>query len=115
MSEFLKNRAPFYCMGDNVYIKKTPDSRSCLQWMLDQGHTHEQWANAVRGYVSENRIQFFTGEDYRCVDSVSEDVLSVLRDYHLRVYGCLAKEIYNGVIAGDQGEFWLPVRQLECY
>lgn len=103
------DRTLFIQINGDVLIKRARDSRTCLEWVRDMGYTEGQWESAIRGYVVEDRVQFYTGKDYHAIGYIPSDVLNVLVDYHVSVYGHEPRCIYNGVIKGGPGELWPPI------
>lgn len=113
MDNFTTNRTPFIVLHGDVLIKKVRDDRSCLEWVMGMGYSKEQWENAIRGYIMENRVQFFTGKDYGCVHIVNGEILKALKQYHGSIYGYLPTQFYNGVKVGEVGSVWQPISELK--
>lgn len=109
MDGLSQNYTPFIVLHGDVLIKKVVDDRTCLEWTIGMGYTEDQWERAIRGYISENRLQCFTGRDYRCVPYVNSEILRLLREYHGSVYGYLPTELYNGLKKGEAGIAWEPL------
>lgn len=112
MDNFTASRAPFIVLHGDVLIKKVSDGRTCLEWVMDMGYSKEQWEHAIRGYVMENRVQFYTGRNYGCVQLVNGEILKALKQYHGSIYGYLPTQFYNGVKVGEAGAVWQPVSEL---
>lgn len=106
---FINERIPFFMDGQKIIV--CGDSNiECEQWMHSEfGMNHTQWADSIRGYFMEGRIQFFTAEDY-CSCDVSLlpcDLEDILYEYY--VFFSEPPKIFNGVIPGELGESWEPI------
>lgn len=83
-----------------------------------------EWANQVlgvdqsdliittRGYITPDRIQFFTN-DYTTDTSVTADIVDAAYAAYMRLFGCdkdeaLTVPVFNGVKVGKVGETWPP-------
>lgn len=110
MSEVFKRRAFVYADG-KLQVQAEDDQRTCEQWVretLNKGH--EDWSVLSRGYLQEDRIQFFTGEDYRSDPSITASEVQELRDVHEALYGSPAHlKVCNGVVSGVADTVWEPI------
>lgn len=96
MSNFVQERTPFIVMHGEVLFKREKDNRTCLEWARDMGYTKKQWEEAIRGYIMEDRVQFFTGDDYGCVVVVNDEIFNSVNTYHASIYGRMPAYYYNG-------------------
>ncbi len=76
--------------------------------MQDLGLTEKEWEHAVRGYILQGRLQFFTGADYH-VTRVPPRVLEAAVEMFESLYDGKPEVYYNGVVPGKEGTVWEPL------
>ena len=112
MGDFKSKRIPFIYLNCKLMLNENPGNSTCLEWVTGMGYTKERWANSVRGYISADRVQFFTGEDYRPTPVIPSDIMPIIHAKCINLYGMPPKVVYNGVEVGEEGEFWEPIEDV---
>ena len=108
----LKRYAFVIINGQVVYNDNQNDDRDHQHWLLeDYGISIEQFEKLPRGYMMEDRIQFFVGSSFKPIEDTKliDSVITSLVDRHINKYGRTKVGIYNGVRVGNIGEIWKPI------
>lgn len=107
--DFTAIRIPFIVLpSGEVRFQDEPDGRTCWEWAsTDLRLDRQTWENAVRGYISSGRVQFFTGADYGIAELDRIPFVVVAIEYERR-FGSKPVRYGNGVCSGKEGEFWPP-------
>lgn len=111
---FHLSRLPFaFLNNDLVMNQNRSDDRDHQHWLTeDYGLSLQQFEVTPRGYITEGRIQFFVGSDFRPMDmnSISDLDIAKLMAQHKCMYpDTHSCNIYNGVKVGKIGEIWPPI------
>lgn len=115
MSAFDFDRFGFVVMGKNIVVMRRKDREmQTMEWARRKlGISDDDLDYITRGYITRDRIQFFTA-DYATDDSVDADLVMAARLAYKRIYlnddaaDVLSVPVFNGVRKGKRGENWPP-------
>ncbi len=106
MNFSLERIAFLFCNGQ-VRVQDRGDHRACEEWALSELNlSHSEWANSVRGYMLPERIQFFTGENYRADLSVTDGCVQKVKEAYKDIYGTECDNVFNGVNIKATDTLW---------
>lgn len=112
MNTFTSSRIAFAILNGRILVKSSMDDRTCKEWVLGMGYTEEQYKNAIRGYMTQERLQFFTGDDYRQVPVLNSTYISGLCTWYSSRFRHRPSRICNGVWRGRMNEVWAPIAEI---
>lgn len=111
---FNRDRYGFICIGDDIVLMRRQDRElTTSEWAVRVcGVDESDLCYVIRGYITPDRIQFFT-EDYSTAPDVNEKMIANAYAAYKKLYGATAIEaaqvpMYNGVKQGVEGETWPP-------
>jgi hypothetical protein len=104
-----RTRRMFVFHNNKLIIAGLLDDRGHREWFASEG-----WAFAyehdVRGFYDETGVYLYRGADYRCDAEVEQTV-----EYDGSLFeGIVAAgtPIYGGMVPGEMGVRWQPIKQL---
>lgn len=109
MDDFTEKRIPFIVFGDkDIWFNHTPKG-TCKEWALSSFPiTEEDFEKCIRGYIMEDRVQFFRGSNYEACQ-INGRVLDMVAQEYKATYGKYPAEYHSGVVVGEVGEVWPPI------
>ena len=116
MNAFTLSRIAFVIIDGRILVKSSVNAQTCKDWMLGMGNNEERYKNAIRGYMTPERLQFFTGEDYRPVTVLNNTYIARLCTWYSSHFRYRPLRICNGVRRGRINEVWDPISEIniEC-
>lgn len=114
MQDFIDSRTPFIIRNGTLHFASSNMKKTCKAWATSNGLSAEDWANSIRGYIIEGRVQFFTGKNYREVpfNQLLRKYVMAAVDKHMSMFPGSSVHVYNGVKVGESGEVWEPISEV---
>lgn len=87
------------------------DEREHYKWLKEDYNIDvETFETMVRGYVMKDKIQFYTGSDFKDteISHIDKNVFKELLMKAKEVFKSEHTRIFNGVNIGKVGEIWTP-------
>lgn len=108
--KFTASRRNFVIVGSNP-VMQPADSKVCTRLWMEQDLRIRQprFEQVLRGYMSAERLQFYTGSDYGIATQITDEMLERCVTTYGKLYGHAPKLIGNGCWVGSEGEVWKPV------
>ncbi len=112
VDEFHKSRIAFAFLDDGrcaINVKDVREHKIYLQ--EDFGISFDEFENLTRGYIKPGRIVFYKTLEFVPIESITEEVLSIVSEKALEFFGSGKYEIWNGLKIGKPGEEWEPIQR----
>lgn len=114
VDEFHKSRIAFAILNDGRCAINVNDVREHKIYLKeDFGISFEEFENLVRGFIKPGRIVFYKTLGFIPIETISEEILSIVSEKALEFFGSGEYEIWNGLEIGKLGEEWKPIQKKE--
>lgn len=92
------------------------DEREHYKWLKEDYNINtETFETMVRGYVMKDKIQFYTGSDFKDteISHIDKNVFKELLTKAEEIFKSEHTRIFNGVNIGKVGEIWTPKYEVD--
>lgn len=106
------SRIMFAELLDGNLVLASSDPRGHNEWLKqDYLIDDEEFKRINRGYIKNNRIVFYKGNDFEeiNIEDIESIIIKLNQKYNINVYDY---EIWSGVKPGEIGQEWGPIRIL---
>lgn len=86
----------FAIINGRILVKVSDDARTVKKWLADLGYRKSACGRAIYGYMSNDRIQFYFGND-SYVPNLNNQYLAGLCCWYSSYFRTTPEKIYNGV------------------
>lgn len=111
--EFHSQRRMFAVLGGGLVMAKFGIPEGHDRWLRTLGVSETEFPTLIRGYIHKDGIVFYRGHDFTTDQELENEVPDLIRKMRLmRTPPDLKLLVCCGVIKGEIGEIWPPLKIL---